>query len=148
MKEFIDFLNRVRRKPFEYFDREERRKYVMWLDILINDSPRLTPKDVSVICRYINRSTGFYLFLAGAYGNLNGVRLKYEGCMENLIFLLDYIMYWYSRYVPKKYIEKLYSKTLNIVRFCPFPQKPMVEYLIDTGLIEKIHFYLEYYYLK
>lgn len=146
--EFISFLRKSRRSGTGIFSKKQREKYLGWLDILISNPPRLSENEVKVISRYINRSIGFYLHLFGACGFIGNIRVKFEGCMENIVFLLDYVMYGYSHYIPRKYMEKLYNKSLNLVRFCPISKEKLIEYEIDTGLIEKIHFYLEYYFPK
>lgn len=130
------------------FLNKDKDRYLKWLDLLIYNPPRLSEYDVKVISRYINRAIGFYLHLFGMCGFIGKIRVKFDGCMENIIFLLDYIMYGYSQFISKKYMERLYSKSLNLIRFCPLSlsKENLIEYEIDTGLIEKIHFYLEYYF--
>lgn len=147
-KELIVFLQNARRGGNMLFSQTDRKEYLMWLDTLIYDPPRFNRREVRTISRYINRSIGFYLHLTGICGYIGRVRIKYEGCMENLIFLLDFLMYKYYFYISKEYIENIYKKSLNLVRFCPKSPQKLIEYEIDTGLLEKIHFYLEYYFSK
>lgn len=147
-KEFIDFLRNARKGRNLFFNKRGRELYLSWLERMIESPPRFNKHEVRVIRRYINRSIGFYLHLTGMCGRIGKIRIRYDGCMENILFLLDFIIYRYGDHIPREYIERIYSKSLNLVRFCPYSQKELIEYEIDTGLLEKIHFYLEYYYFR
>ena len=146
--EFLCFLKNARRGGLGLFTREEKERYLMWLDMLIKEPPKFSKREILIICHYINRSIGLYLHITGLFGKVNSVKVIYDGCMENLIFILEYILDRYYYFISREYIEGLYKKALNIVRFNPFFQKELIAYEIDTGLVEKIHFYLEYYYIE
>lgn len=146
--DFIYFLKHARRGGLGLFTRDEKLRYLAWLDMLIENPPKLNKREVRIIGSYISRSIGLYLRLTGLCGKIGKITVRYDGCMENLIFMLEFMLHRYYYYIPREYLEKLYSKSLNVVRFCPFSQKELIEYEIDTGLVEKIHFYLEYYYSR
>lgn len=144
--DFLWFLRNARLGGLGLFTAEEKEQYLKWLDMLIEEPPKFSRKEIIIICHYINRSMGLYLRLTGLCGKINSIRIIYDGCMENLLFILDFILNRYYYFVSRKYIEGLYKKALNFVRFSPFFQKELIAYEIETGLVEKIYFYLEYYY--
>ena len=137
------FFRTARKGESEELTDRERALYLDFLENLMNEVPVLSNRDVQDIFSFIERSVRFYLTVCA---RRKRKRNTYEGCMENLLFLTDYLMHYYSAKISKNNLLRLYDLAVHIERLKPLDTAEVLRYEIETGLPEKIHFLIEYYY--
>lgn len=143
-EEFLNFLGRARRKKNVYFTKEEKDKYENWLDEMISEEPLFNMQELLTILRFIYRSI-IYLTEISAREILK--REQYTGCMENLIFLINYLLhYQYQQELLKKYLIRFIKLTSDLTGYSPAEKRKIEQYYTENEIREKIHFYMAYYY--
>lgn len=68
--------------------------------------------------------------------------------MENLIFLTGYLLHYHFPRVKEEDVKHLYELAVAIDRFKPYEPAELIEYEIDSGLLENLYFFIEYYYFR
>ena len=140
---FLRFLRTARTNGRGAFTKEERERYLAWLDLCIRTPMDFSRYEIQIIFAYIERSMVFYLNIC-ARGLLP--RDSYRGCMENLIFLTGYLLHYYRYRVSKENLESLSRIASDTARFAPVDINEWAAYLADTGVLKNIHFFMDYYY--
>ena len=136
-------VRQVNRRGMKSLTMEDHRIYSLCLDAMLSEVPALTYAEIREIFLFIENSMHYYLELC-AEGKRAGS--SYEGCMENLLFLVSYLLHYYYPKVRKEYLERLYDQAIHIEHFRPVDPAGYLDYEIGTGLLEKLRFYMDYYY--
>ncbi len=129
----------------ERLTKEDRLIYTQCLDVLICENMEFTYAEIKEIFAFIENSMHYYLRICAAKLL---PRSAYEGCMENLLFLTGYLLHFYLPKVKKDYMVSLYDLAVHTGRFQPLDPEEYLDYVIRTGLLEKICFYIDYYYAR
>ncbi|MBO4903498.1 MAG: hypothetical protein J5518_11975 [Lachnospiraceae bacterium] len=142
-EKYNQFFRNARRKGDGSLSEEERRLYLQILDELVLVVPALSCREIADIFGYIERSVIFFLTVCAKRKMPEN---RYEGCMENLLFLMEYLLHYFSHRVRKRDLLRLYEIAIHPERFRPVSMTELIRYEINTGLPEKIHFSMEYYF--
>lgn len=140
---FLRLIRSAERNEAGRFTEEEHENYMICLDRMLVEVMDLSIREVNEVFRFIENSMRFYLTLCAKQSR---PQKTYEGCMENLLFLVEYLLQYNLMKVKKIHLLKLYDIALHIERFQPKDPAELIEYEIKTGLLEKIHFYIDYYF--
>ena len=140
---FLRLISSAERNEAGRLTKEEHENYMICLDRMLVEVMDLSIREVNEVFRFIESSMRFYLTLCAKQIR---PQKTYEGCMENLLFLVEYLLQYNLMKVKKIQLLKLYDIALHIERFHPKDPAELIEYEIRTGLLEKIHFYIDYYF--
>ncbi len=148
-KEIIRLLARSREESRLDFVGEEKKIYEKWLDGLIEQPMYFCDSEIETVWSFVVRSVK----------NLSDICIedripeqKYRGCMENAIFLMEYLLHYYHQRVKRDRLEDVIRITKEKLEQAEERVKKyhytnrLVKYYKQTGLVEKIQFYLEYYF--
>ena len=121
----------------------ERGFYLQLLEEWMVQMPDIRQTDMPVVIGFIERLIRYYLIVCAQRRRKSGT---YEGCMENLLFLLNLLLHHYSFRIDKERVEKLYKMAIDIKALKPICYAEVADYVIRTELLQKLQFFLEYYY--
>ena len=144
-EEIYLLLKNARAGRLPQFHGQEKDLYQNWLDELLYDVPRLNQDEVDLICDFIRTSISHLTEIC------EGTRLKrsqYAGCMENLNFLVEYLMHHYAYKVGKTRLQGLLIQLKNPRHTTGEGLQRIRRYYRETRIEENIRFYLEYYYTE
>ena len=125
--------------------KEEHRTYLNILDDWLMEVPVIRDQEMQIVLAFIDRMIRYYLIVCAKRIRPAG---SYEGCMENLIFLIGYLLHYYFWKVGKEYLQEIYALSIRINDLNPCSYAEVADYVIHTGLPTKIHFFIEYYFPK
>jgi hypothetical protein len=142
---YMTVFRNGRKKEDGGLTENERNLYLECLGRMENEWNDFSHKEIHEIFGFIERSIAFYLTQCA--GRIRP-RETYEGCMENLLFLAGYLLHYHFPRVQKEDLMRLYDLAVGIKRFEPCDTAELIEYEIDSGLLENLYFFLEYYYFR
>ncbi|MBQ7581918.1 MAG: hypothetical protein IJU25_03775 [Lachnospiraceae bacterium] len=125
--------------------KREHETYLEILDEWTQAVPDITGREMQIVLSFIERQIRYYLNVCAKRKMRAAL---YEGCMENLLFLLGYLLHFYFWKVGKNYLQKLYDMATGIDALQPVCYAEVADYVIRTGLAAKIHFFMDYYFSK
>jgi len=124
------------------FTGHEKEIYESWLQELIDDTPNISKGEIETIWNFVVQSVKF---LSNICENNLLPEIKYRGCMENIVFLIEYLYYYHIEYMKKEHLYHINHVMEELLSEHSENEK-LREYYLRTGLTEKIQFCLEYYF--
>ena len=123
--------------------KEEKGFYLQMLNEWLVEVPDIRPKEMPPVIAFIEGQIRYYLMVCAKRKRPPG---SYEGCMENLIFMLEYLLHFYFWKVGKSTLLRIYEMGVEIEKLEPICYAEVADYVIRTGLLMKLQFFIDYYF--